>query len=115
MGQELAWALQLRLPVLYLYPKDGQVSRQIEGSPGDLTVVAFADTSELSTPSGTSFGRTATSLPTVRAAVRSEAIKFAPLRADLSSHWHSLTQVTRSASLMRPTSTLKTSTRAPWE
>ena len=47
VGQELAWALQLRLPVLYLYPSDGHLSRQIEGSPGDISVVAFADTSEL--------------------------------------------------------------------
>lgn len=38
IGQELTWATQSGLPVLYLEPAGHPVSRQIAGTPGDLTV-----------------------------------------------------------------------------
>jgi hypothetical protein len=38
IGQEFTWATQLGLPVLYLEPAGHPVSRQIRGTPGDVTV-----------------------------------------------------------------------------
>ena len=40
-GQEFGWAAALRLPILYLREKGAPMSRQIEGTPCDLTVVEF--------------------------------------------------------------------------
>lgn len=92
VGQELAWAFQLRLPVLYLYPSYGHVSRQIEGSPGDKTVTAFADTSELVDAVRAFLLANRSVIADHARRAKGEATKFAPLRADLLARWHSLTQ-----------------------
>jgi hypothetical protein len=39
VGQEITWAVQLGLPVLYVEPPGHTASRQIAGTPGDLTCV----------------------------------------------------------------------------
>lgn len=44
-GQEFAWATGLRLPILYLRPKDHPVSRQVEGTPADLAIEEFVASS----------------------------------------------------------------------
>lgn len=92
VGQELTWALQLRLPVLYLYPSQGHVSRQVQGTPGDLTTIAFGDTSHL-------VDAVAEFLRTNRAVIedyarraKNEAVKFAPLRAALYVGWGQLNE-----------------------
>lgn len=38
IGQEFTWAAQAGLPVLYLQPEGHPASRQIQGTPGDVTV-----------------------------------------------------------------------------
>lgn len=89
IGQELTWALALRLPVLYLHQKNEAASRQIVGTPGDLTVAEFDDANDL--------------INAVRQFLRSqrrviedrdrraagEAVKFAGLRAQLVEAWDS--------------------------
>lgn len=46
-GQEFAWAVGLRMPILYVRPKDHLMSRQIEGTPADIRIVEFANSEEL--------------------------------------------------------------------
>ena len=92
VGQELAWAFALRLPVLYLYPQDGRVSRQIKGTPGDLTIVAFADTSELVDAVRNFLRANRMVIGDHRRRAASEALMFAPLRTRLAASWHCLRQ-----------------------
>lgn len=40
-GQEFGWAAALRLPILYIHEQGALISRQIEGTPCDLTVEEF--------------------------------------------------------------------------
>jgi hypothetical protein len=49
VGQELEWAIQQGIPILYLVPPDDHVSRQVEGakSDADLTIRSFGGTREL--------------------------------------------------------------------
>jgi hypothetical protein len=42
-GQEFAWAASLRMPILYLRDAENPLSRQIEGTPADVTIVNFTD------------------------------------------------------------------------
>ena len=97
VGQELAWAFALRLPVLYLYPQDGGVSRQIKGTPGDLTVVAFADTSELVDAVRTFLRANRLVIGDHRRRAAGEALMFAPLRTKLAASWHGLREHERVA------------------
>lgn len=87
MGQELAWAVALRLPVLYVHPGDEAASRQILGTPGDVTVAPFSDATSL-IEAVRSFLRLhrATIEDHARRAT-GEAMKFAPLRALLVDAW----------------------------
>lgn len=89
IGQELAWAFALRLPVLFLHQVNELASRQIVGTPGDLTVAEFDDANDL--------------IEAVRHFLRSqraviedrerraagEAVKFASFRALLVEAWDS--------------------------
>ncbi len=47
VGQELAWATALRLPILLLHPHDEAPSRQALGTPADIKVVSFDDAMQL--------------------------------------------------------------------
>lgn len=48
VGQEITWAaLTLGLPVLYIQPEGHPASRQVAGTPGDLTVVSYTTPDEL--------------------------------------------------------------------
>ena len=87
IGQELAWAVALRLPVLYLHPKDEPASRQVLGTPGDLTVAAFDDATALVEAVRT-FMRTHRAVIEDRArSAVGESIKFAALRIALAHEW----------------------------
>ncbi len=90
VGQELAWAFALRLPVLYLYSQDGRVSRQIEGTPGDLTVVAFGDTSELVDAVRNFLLANRSFISDHKRRATSEALMFSSLRAQLLARWRDL-------------------------
>ena len=46
-GQEFAWACALRIPVLYLQESGKPISRQINGTPADLTVIEYVDTADI--------------------------------------------------------------------
>ncbi len=52
-GQEFAWAAAMRLPILYITPAEslttgeGRLSRQIEGTPLDLTVCSYHNPTDL--------------------------------------------------------------------
>jgi hypothetical protein len=46
-GQELAWATGLRLPILYLRREGETLSRQIEGTPADITIETFRSDLEI--------------------------------------------------------------------
>ncbi len=39
VGQEIIWAAQSGLPVLYVEPQGHPPSRQVAGTPGDLTII----------------------------------------------------------------------------
>jgi hypothetical protein len=95
VGEELAWAFALRLPVLYLYPQDGEVSRQIEGTPGDLTAVTFADTSELVDAVRKFLRVNRLVIGDHRRRAKSEALMFAPLRTVLAVRWRDLREPER--------------------
>jgi len=91
VGQELTWAMQLRLPTLYLYPSgQGRVSRQVEGTPGDLTVVGFEDAEQLvdAVASFLRANRAVIQDHTRRA--KDEAVKFVALRMSLYARWRQL-------------------------
>lgn len=47
VGQEFGWATGLRIPVLYLGWQDEPVSRQLAGTPADITIETFANEREL--------------------------------------------------------------------
>lgn len=89
IGQELAWAVALRLPVLYLHHKDEPASRQILGTPGDLTVVEFDDATVLveAVRQFLRAQRVVIEDRTRRSA--GEALKFAGLRTMLVEAWDS--------------------------
>jgi len=87
IGQELAWAVALRLPVLYLHPHDEPASRQVLGTPGDLEVVAFEDAADL-VDAVRRFLRSRRSVIEDRARrALGESVKFAALRVTLAEEW----------------------------
>lgn len=47
VGQELTWATGLRIPVLYLRWRDEPISRQLEGTPGDISIRTFTGEQDL--------------------------------------------------------------------
>ena len=86
IGQELAWAVALRLPVLYLHPKDEPASRQVLGTPGDLTISAFDDATALvDSPHLLRTQRTVIEDRARRAV--GESVNFAALRVALAGEW----------------------------
>jgi hypothetical protein len=87
IGQELAWAVAMRVPVLYLHHKDEAVSKQVLGTPGDLTVVAFSDATDLVEAVRTYLRA---QRPVIEDQARrsiGEALKFAALRISLAEAW----------------------------
>lgn len=47
VGQEFAWALDVGIPVLHLCPLGQHVSRQIAGTPGDITIASPGSAGEI--------------------------------------------------------------------
>jgi hypothetical protein len=90
VGQEFAWAVALRLPILLLYPADRPPSRQALGTPGDVTTIGFANAMEL--------GEAVKAFLRANRPViedwqrRSDSLNVAllPLRETLAEHWHEL-------------------------
>ena len=87
VGQELIWAMQSRLPILYLYPSQGHVSRQVQGTPADLTVVAFGDASQLVDAVAEFLRKNRAVIEDHARRAKNEAVKFAPLRTTLYARW----------------------------
>lgn len=87
IGQELAWAVALRLPVLYLHHRDEPVSRQVLGTPGDVSVVAFKDGDDIvETVRG--FLRNQRSVIEDHARrAKGEATKFTAMRTSVAEEW----------------------------
>jgi hypothetical protein len=91
VGQELTWAMQLRLPTLYLYPKRGHVSRQVQGTPGDMTVVAFEDAGQLVDAVANFLRDNRAVIQDHARRAKNEAVKFTALRTSLYACWQQLT------------------------
>ena len=46
-GQEMAWGVAGRIPVLFVYHQDDPLSRQVKGTPADIAFESFSDAAEL--------------------------------------------------------------------
>jgi hypothetical protein len=90
VGQEFAWALTLRVPILLLFPDDKPPSRQALGSPGDITAVGFRDATHLAEEVRSFLRANRSVIEDWRR--RSDSLRVAtlPLRETLAERWSGL-------------------------
>lgn len=90
VGQEFAWAVALRLPILLLYPADRPPSRQALGTPGDVTTIGFANATELGEAVKTFLRANRPVIEDWQRRSDSLDVALLPLRETLAEHWHEL-------------------------
>ena len=87
VGQEFAWATALRLPVLLLHPAESSPSRQVLGTPGDVTVVGFANATDLSEAVKAFLRQNRSVIEDWQRRRESLDAVLLPLRETLAEHW----------------------------
>lgn len=94
-GQELEWARAVQLPILYVHRRSEPVSRQVRGTPADITLCPFGDPGELR-DAVTTFIRSRRYViqdgPRRR---RSRSLRFTPLALSLHDSWRDRDQGSR--------------------
>jgi hypothetical protein len=94
-GQEFGWAASLRLPILYLHEKGSPISRQIEGTPCDLTVEEF-DSAEALHAAVARFVRDRRRVIEDNARrCRDRVLRFSPLATEMAKVWGRLSDAER--------------------
>lgn len=88
VGQEFAWAAALRLPILLLHPTDQPPSRQAIGTPADLTVVGFANATELAEAVRNFLRANRSIIEDWHRRMTNLTVTLTPLRETLAEHWH---------------------------
>jgi hypothetical protein len=90
VGQEFAWATALRLPILLLHPAAHPPSRQALGTPGDVTVVAFVNATELTEAVKSFLRKNRSVIEDWKRRSDSLDVVFLPLRELLAARWSQL-------------------------
>jgi hypothetical protein len=90
VGQEFAWALALRVPILLLFPDDKPPSRQALGSPGDITAVGFRDATHLAEEVRSFLRANRSVIEDWRRRSDSLSVATLPLRETLAERWSAL-------------------------
>jgi hypothetical protein len=90
VGQEFAWAVALRLPILILHHRDLPLSRQAQGTPADVETVAFGSAVELSDAVRNFLRRNRSVIENWRRRSESLALSLLTLRETLSDLWRRL-------------------------
>jgi hypothetical protein len=95
VGQEFAWAIALRLPILLLHPDDKPPSRQALGSPGDITPVGFRDATHLAEAVRSFLRANRAVIEDWKRRSDSLAVALLPLREMLAERWSELGEIDR--------------------
>lgn len=90
VGQEFAWAIALRLPILLLHPVDQPPSRQAVGSPGDIEIVGFENATNLAEAVKAFLRANRPVIEDWKRRRDSLALALLPLREMLAERWHQL-------------------------
>ena len=90
VGQEFAWAIALRLPILILHPHDLPISRQAEGTPGDVTIVGFANAAQLADEVKSFLRRNRSTIEDWHRRSESLSVSLLPLRERITERWDAL-------------------------
>ena len=96
VGQELAWATSLRLPILVLHHTDEPPSRQVVGTPADITIVAFTDATHLTEAVKEFVRRNRSTIADLERRRESLMTVLIPLRENLAEAWAGLSDHERS-------------------
>lgn len=96
VGQELTWAaLMVGLPVLYIEPPGHHTSRQIRGTPGDVTVTSYAAPDHLKEEVRRWLRQRRHQVEASPSRRQGRAARFGPLHARLRHAWASIGQTKR--------------------
>lgn len=90
VGQEFAWAAALRLPILLLHPTDQPPSRQAAGTPADLTVVSFANATDLAEAVRIFLRANRSIIEDWHRRTTNQTVALTPLRETLAERWHAM-------------------------
>ncbi|MGH8983528.1 MAG: hypothetical protein ACRDY6_06580 [Acidimicrobiia bacterium] len=95
VGQEIIWAAQSGLPVLYVEPQGHPPSRQVAGTPGDLTIIRQSTPDHLKDEIRRWVRRRRHQLEANSGRRRGRATALAPLHARLQHEWANLVSTDR--------------------
>lgn len=90
VGQEFAWAISLRLPILLLHPTKQPISRQASGTPGDVTIAGFENARQLIDEVKTFLRDNRAVIEDWPRRTRSLSLALVPLRESLATRWKRL-------------------------
>jgi hypothetical protein len=93
VGQEFAWAVALRLPILILHPHDLPLTRQALGTPGDLTIVGFTTAVHLANEVKAFLRKNRPVIEDWHRRRASLDLSLLPLRETIAERWHELSAV----------------------